>query len=166
MHLYRKPGVMHLHRKLGGLDTLEGFNVRLQCGLDPLLGELVHLLWRAAHKRLGVQQRVELVPDGLEVFVLPDPLNEVVLATLLLDHCSRLVREHTNLLVALLSVTPGLDDGHDDVFGSHEGQLLTDTSGDHRGVHDHALGDVLQSGQQDVGGEERLGNGNTTIGAA
>jgi hypothetical protein len=157
---------MHLYRELGRLDTLEGLNVRLQCGLNPLLGELVHLLWCAADERLGVQQRVELVPDWLEVFVLPDPLDEVILATLLLDHCSRLVREHTNLLVALLSVTAGLDDGHDDVFGGHEGQLLTDTSGDHRRVHDHALGDVLQSGQQDVGGQERLGDGNTTVGTA
>ena len=68
--------------------------------------------------------------------------------------------------MALLSVSSGLDDSHDDVLGRHEGELLADTTSNDPRVDDKTLRDVLKSAEKDVGGEERLGNGNSAVGAA
>lgn len=153
-----------LDRELGSLDVLEGLGVRLEGGLDPLGDELVDLLGGTADKGRGVEEGVELSPDGLEVVVLLDALDEVVVAALLLDDGTGLVREDTDLLVALLAVTAGLDNGHDDVLGGHEGELLVDPAADNLGVDDETLGDVLHGREEDVGGEERLGEGDTAVG--
>ncbi len=61
---------------------------------------------------------------------------------------------YANFLVGLLSVAASLDDGHDDVLGGHEGQLLGDAPRDDLRVDDQALGDVLQRREHDVRGQE------------
>ena len=73
---------------------------------------------------------------------------------------------YANLLVRLLPVPTCLDDGHDDVLGGHEGQLLCDPACDHARVHDEPLGDVLERREDDVRGEERLGERDAAVGAA
>ena len=68
--------------------------------------------------------------------------------------------------MGFLSVTTLLDNGHDQVLGGHEGQFLSKTTSDDLGVDDHALGDILEGGENDVGGEEGLGEGDTAVGTA
>ena len=68
--------------------------------------------------------------------------------------------------MAFLSITALLDDGHDDVLGGHEGELLRYPTTNDLGVDDHALGNVLQDDQQGIGGQVGLGDGDTTVGAA
>lgn len=53
--------------------------------LHPLFQERVNLLGRAADEARWVQQRVELVFDGVEVRVSADALDQVVLEAELLD---------------------------------------------------------------------------------
>lgn len=50
-------------------------------------------------------------------------------------------------------------------LSSHEGELLADATSDDRRVDDKTLGDVLESSEDDVGGEEGFGDGDTTVGA-
>lgn len=45
----------------------------------------------------------------------------------------------------------------------HERELLRDAAGDDLGVDDESLHDVLEGRQDDVGGEERLRNGDATV---
>ena len=59
--------------------------------------------------------------------------------------------------MSLLTVTASLDDGHDDVLGRHEGQLLGDAARDDFGVDDETFGHVLESREYDVGGKEYFG---------
>lgn len=68
-----------------------------------------------------------------------------------------------NFLVCLLTVTALLDDSHDDVLGGHERQLLSNPSSNDHGVYDETLGNILEGRQYDVGGEERLWEGDTSI---
>lgn len=154
----------NLDRELGGLDVLDLVLVLLDGGVDPLGDELVDLLGGAADEGLGVEELGELVNDGGEVGVGLDTVDEVVLASLLLDDGAGLVRQDADLLVALLAVAAGLDDGHDNVLGRHEGELLRYPARNDGGVHDETLADVLEGGQEDVGGEERLGQGDTAVG--
>ena len=111
-----------------------------------------------------VQQGVEVVPDGLEVLGALDAVDQVVVATLLLDDGARLVRQDADLLVAVLSGTALLDHGHDDVLGGHEGQLAHDSALDDLRVDDKAVGDVDEGAEQDVCGEEGLGDGDSADG--
>jgi hypothetical protein len=53
------------------------------------------------------------------------------------------VYTHPDLLMRLLSVTALLHDGHDDVLGGHERQLLRNAARDDLGVYDEALRNVL-----------------------
>lgn len=62
-----------------------------------------------------------------------------------------------------LSVASGLHHGHDDVLSGHEGQLMPDVPFNDFGVDHQALCDVLQSAEDDVGGEERLRQGDSPI---
>lgn len=71
-----------------------------------------------------------------------------------------------NFLVRFLSVAAVLDERHDDVLRRHEGQLLGDAPCDHFGVDDETLGYVLQGGEDDVCGQECLGDGDAAVGAA
>lgn len=130
--------------------------------------------------------------DSSEVRIVLDPLDEIVLSSLLLDDSSSLVGKDSDLLVSLLSVSSGLDDGHDDVLGGpevtnqsekservegegegegeeedeHERKLLGDSSSDDLGVDDETLEDVLEGAEDDIGGEESLGEGDSSVGAA
>lgn len=154
---------------------------------DPLLQELVHLLGCAADEALRLEELAELALDGVEVWVGPDAVNQVVLEALRLHLVRRLVREnlpsparsasfsdsnnrpkrtYPDLLVRLLAVAAGLDDGHDDVLRGHERQLLRDPACDDLRVDDEALGDVLQRREHDVCGEERLGERDPPVRAA
>lgn len=65
-----------------------------------------------------------------------------------------------------LTIAAFLDEGHDDVLGSHEGQLLRDAAGYNLGVHYQSLRDVLQRGEDDVGSQERFWQRDATICAA
>ena len=47
----------------------------------------------------------------------------------------------------------------------HERKLLRDSSSDDLGVDDETLEDVLESAENDVGGEESLGEGDSSVGA-
>ena len=64
---------------------------------------------------------------------------------------------HPNLLVRLLPIPARLHDRHDDVLRRHKRQLLRDPTRDDAGVHDQALGHVLQRREHDVRRQERLG---------
>ena len=48
----------------------------------------------------------------------------------------------------------------------HERKLLRDSSSDDLGVDDETLEDVLESAENDVGGEEGFGKGDSSVGAA
>lgn len=72
--------------------------------------------------------------------------------------------EHPDLLVALLPILARLDHRHDEVLRCHEGQLLLDPPLDHLRVDNQPLGDVLQGGEDGVGGEEGLGQGDPAVG--
>ena len=66
--------------------------------------------------------------------------------------------------MGFLSVTTLLDNGHDQVLGGHEGQFLSKTTSDDLGVDDHALGDILEGGENNVGSEEGFWEGDTAVG--
>ena len=68
--------------------------------------------------------------------------------------------------MGFLSVTTLLDDSHNQVLSSHEGQFLSETTGDDLGVDNHALGDILEGGENDVGSEEGFWQGDTAVGTA
>ena len=68
--------------------------------------------------------------------------------------------------MGFLSITTLLDNGHDQVLGGHEGQFLGETAGYDLGVDNHALGDILEGGENDVGSEESFWEGDTTVGTA
>lgn len=66
--------------------------------------------------------------------------------------------------MSFLAVSAGFDESHDDVFCCHEGELLGDTPSDDTGVDDETFGDVLESGKNDVGGEESFGECDPAVG--
>jgi hypothetical protein len=150
-------------RKLDARRALDDSLVRLERGPDPLLEEGVDLLGRTTDEVLGVEELVKAREDALEVLVLLDTLDEVVLASLLLDDVAGLMRENTNLLVGLLAIAAGLDDGHDDVLCGHEGELLVDPTLDDLRVDNETLHDVLKRAEDNVGREEGLRNRDTTV---
>ena len=161
-----------LHSQLHTLSLANLFLVWLQSGLHPFSHELLHLLRRTSDKPLGLQQVVQNPPYRLEVWVLSNPLDKVVLATLPLDHPRGLVGEDLDALVRLLPVTDSArvgtrgclcDECHNDILGCHEGQLLRDAHGDDLWVHDEAFADVLKGAHYDVCGEKRLGKGDPTV---
>ena len=156
--------VNHLDGQLSLALLLQNFLKRLQRGLDILLQEPVHLLRGTSDESRRIHKRLQIGPDGLKVRILLNPLDQIVLSTLLLHNRTSLVREDTDVLMALLTITTLLDHGHDDVLGGHEGELLVDAALDDLGVDDEALGDVLEEGQEDVCGEEGLGQADTTVG--
>eukprot|EP00123_Amoebidium_parasiticum_P016962 comp23659_c0_seq1/m.40437 comp23659_c0_seq1/g.40437 ORF comp23659_c0_seq1/g.40437 comp23659_c0_seq1/m.40437 type:complete len:308 (+) comp23659_c0_seq1:179-1102(+) len=139
-------------------------NIGLQCRFDFLRKESGHLLGGPAHECGGVQKLVQLVVDGSKVGIGLDPLNQIVLPALHLDHLCSLMRQHTDLLVALLAITTGLDHSHDDVLSSHKRQLLTDALLNHLGIDDQTLAHVLQGVEADVGSKEGLRQGNAPDG--
>ena len=154
-----------LHSQLHTLGLCNLFLVRLQSGLHPFLDKLVHLLRRTPNKRLGIQEVVQNPPYWLKVRVPFDPLDEVVLPALLLDHPRGLVGEDADAFVGFLSVTGGrlCDERHDDVLGCHKGQLLCDSRGDDLGVNDEALADILKGAQNDIGCEKSLWEGDPAV---
>jgi hypothetical protein len=113
-----------LHIQRGGLNVLQRLGVGLERGLDPFGQKLVDLLGSSSDKGRRVEERVELGPDGLKVAILLDPLDQVVLASLLFDDGSSLVGQDPDLFVTILTIPTVLDNGHDDVLGSHKGKLL------------------------------------------
>ena len=67
-------------------------------------GPSANLLRGAANEGAGVHQVFQVVVDGGEEVVVPDPLDEVVLTALLLDNHSSLLRQATDLFMYLLKV--------------------------------------------------------------
>ena len=53
-----------------------------------------------------------------------------------------------------LSVSPTFHHRHDEVFSSHEGQLLSDSFFNHFGVDNEPLGDILQCAQYYISSEK------------
>jgi hypothetical protein len=185
----KKEETGSLDAELDARGSRDDLRVRLERRLDPLLEERVHLLRRSPDERLGVEagrdetlrvsppvkpspsgkkvsdsQLVQLGHDVLEVRIPPDPLDQIILPSLLLHDGARLMAQHPDLLMGLLPVPSLLHDLHDDVLGRHERQLLVDSSSDDFRVDDEALKDVLEGGEDDVGGEEGLGEGHSTVG--
>ncbi len=165
-----------LHSQLHTLGFYNLFLVRFQSRRHPFLDKLVHLLGCTPNKRLGVQQVVQNPPYRFKIRVVFDPLDEVVLSALLLDHPCRLVGEDADAFVSFLSVTSGVgvgicvgtrgrlcDECHDDILGCHEGQLLGDSGGDDLGVNDEAFANILKGAQDDIGCEEGLGEGDPAV---
>lgn len=52
---------------------------------------------------------------------------------------------YPDFLMRNLSVPAFLDDSHDDIFGSHERQFLSDSSCYDLGIHNESFGYILQS---------------------
>ena len=102
--------------------------------LYPILDEFVDLFWGSADESRGIQQIVQLTPYQLEVLVRLYTLYQIVLSSFLFDHCPCLVRQDSDLLVTLLSVSPSFDHGHDEVLGRHEGKLLAYPAGYDSGI--------------------------------
>ena len=63
----------------------------------------VYLLGGSADEGLGVQDGVQMSQDGAEVGVGLDAGQQVVVSALLLHHGGRLLRQHADLLVAVLT---------------------------------------------------------------
>lgn len=145
--------------------VFESFSIRGQCGFDMFDKEAIDLLRSTANEGGGIQKSGQFFPDRFEVFSLFDTLDQVVFTTFHLDDMSSLMRQDTDFFVAFLTITTLLHHSHDDVFGGHEGQFLADTTFDDLGVDDHTFKDVLQSSQEDIGGQEGFGERDTTDGA-
>jgi len=58
----------------------------------------------------------------------------------------------------------GVDGGHHDVFGGHEGQFGVDGAFEDVGVDDEAFDDVGEYDEDGVDGEEGLGDGEAFVG--
>ena len=82
-------------RLVGLLETSLEFLVR-QNRTNPVLKELVNLLRSTSVEGVGVQERLELVLDRVEVGVLSDSVNKVVVQAKLLDLVSSLMGENLN----------------------------------------------------------------------
>merc|ERR1719333_1490010 len=144
------------------LDTLDGEGhsslqlslVSLEDWSDLLIKELCDLLRRPTNEGAGIHQAVNPVVDGGEVLTLLDPLDEVIVTALALDHVPCLVTEDPDLFMALLPVAPRLHHLHDEVLGGHERKLLCDEALNHLGVDDQALGDILQGHHDGVRSKE------------
>ena len=93
-----------------------------------------------------------------------DAIDQVVVATLLLDHGGGLVRQHPDFFVAFLTITAGFHHRHDDILGRHERQLASDATLDDLGINHQAFGDVLENTQHDVGREEGFGQRDAAVG--
>lgn len=63
---------------------------------------MLYLLGSTTNKGLGVQYGVQLTQNGGKVSVPLDSGQQVVITSLLFDHSCRLLRQNTNLLVAVL----------------------------------------------------------------
>ena len=68
----------------------------------PIKRLTTHLLRSSANEIAGIQDSIEPIRDGAEVAVFSDSLDEVIRASLQLNHPSRLLRKLPDLLVALL----------------------------------------------------------------
>lgn len=157
-------GIRHiLYAQLCVTSVLNLTLVRFDRRLDPFLEEFRRLLRSPSYESTRVEEFVEVVPDGFEELVGSHSVDQVVLSSLLFDDGSSFVREHSDLLVADLSVSTLLDDRHDNVLGSHEREFLSDSASDDRRVNYETLSDVLKGSEDDVGGEERFRNGDTTV---
>lgn len=136
----------------------------IQSWLNPLLQKRLHLLRSPPNKGLGVQQRLQLILDRIEVRVCLYPRYQVVRQPELLDleggfvgenlQIGKQISERLNheirqtypdLLVRLLPITTFLDDSHDYVLRCHKWELLGDPALNDLRVDDHPLGDVLHS---------------------
>lgn len=62
-----------------------------------------NLLGRTPHKRTSIQDGVQLIVNWSKVFTFPDPVNQIIVTTLLLDNRPRLLGQNADLLVTLLS---------------------------------------------------------------
>lgn len=69
---------------------------------NPFPKELVDLLRGTPNERLGVEECIELVLDGVEVGVLLHPFDQIVVQAELLDLVSSLVRQHLVEMVSRL----------------------------------------------------------------
>ena len=63
-----------------------------------------------------------------------------------------------------LPIAAGAYRAHDQLLGGHERQLRGDPSVDHRRMHLESTGDVRHQQKYRVGGEEHLGDDQTSIG--
>lgn len=73
--------------------------------LIPLLQKqgFSNLLGCTPHKRTSIQDGVQLIVNWSKVFTFPDPVNQIIVTTLLLDNRPRLLGQNADLLVTLLS---------------------------------------------------------------
>ena len=62
-----------------------------------------NLLGCTPHKRTSIQDGVQLNVNWSKVFTFPDPVNQIIVTTLLLDNRPRLLGQNADLLVTLLS---------------------------------------------------------------
>lgn len=110
-------GIRHiLYAQLCVTSVLNLTLVRFDRRLDPFLEEFRRLLRSPSYESTRVEEFVEVVPDGFEELVGSHSVDQVVLSSLLFDDGSSFVREHSDLLVADLSVSTLLDDRHDNVL--------------------------------------------------
>jgi len=152
-----------LYAQLGSLDMAQSLLIRLQSGLNPISDKPIDLLGCPTDESLGIHQLIQLTPDRLKVGILLNPLDQIILSSLLLDYSSSLVGENTDLFVTFLPISSGFDHGHDDVFGSHEWKFLGDTTGNDGWVNYHSFTDVLERCKEDVGSEEGFGEGYSSV---
>lgn len=156
---------LFLDRKLSSL----GLGKRLLVLAQPLsnlaIAVILHNPGRVANEQGRVNKTIDLAPDRLEELGLLDALEQVVLATLLLDDGASLVGQDADLLVGVLAGDAVLGELHEDGLGSHEGQLLVDAGADDLGVDDEAVSDVVEGEQDGVGQQEHLGDVHAADGA-
>ena len=65
--------------------------------------------------------------------------------------------------MAFLPISSGFDHGHDDVFGGHEWEFLGDTTGNDGWVDYHSFTDGLEGCEEDIGSEEGVGEGDSSV---
>ena len=80
-----------LDAEFGDLGGLQSFRVRFEGCLDLGRHQLVNDLWTSADEGGWVEQGLQLWDDGLEVWVVSYPLDEVVGLAFLLDDSAGLV---------------------------------------------------------------------------
>ncbi|MPM84574.1 hypothetical protein SDC9_131647 [bioreactor metagenome] len=112
------------------------------------------LLRRAAHEFDRIDQIVDAAGDRRESRVGLDPAEQVVVRAFGFDPARGLHRMHPDGFMQLLPVAAGFDRLHQDVFGSHEGQLESDPVGDHLRPHLKPVGDIDQKRQNHIDAEE------------
>ena len=94
--------------------------------------------------------------ETYEELILLDPVNQVVLTALHLHCMNSLERENTNSFVCLLTRNSLMDKLHDNVFRSHERELLLYLRSNHGRKDNEAVSNVVEKDEKGVSQEEHL----------